>query len=209
MNVTTSFNNDGIDDLARGLLLYLAEVDEYRNLCLQFEASATVRTQGECLVVCRRYRGRDAAYDRLRASVERLPNGMTSVFWATQRRQWERVSRRMLGSLPRRVIRRSFRREVNWQGRCVLLLAHESPDAAVVTVELVLLPLPLDLQEPPLRIVADALRCHAYLMPDAEALAVDDGKPARTGVTIREYLSRTAHQNTYAGQCIPAPGLEA
>lgn len=180
--------------LAEALRNYLREVDDWRRVCTRHEQSAIVRESETGLEITRRFADREVNGRLLLAALARLP---TEKRLAPKSLPFGGARGRLSSADESDDARRSFR----WQGRTVAVRSGPDPaDGALLRVTLFVPPPVSDLPVLPLRVIAEALRCHEYLVPTGDAaLAIP---PQFSGLTISAYLERAMPSNLYASQSI-------
>ncbi len=195
-------DNDGLFLLAEGLSGYLAEIIACRAVCRRHEETATVRRTAEVLHVQRRFDPARAPAAHLAARIGALPDWEGTLFWPTEGDRWERLlSRAAARGKEDPNSRPVALRGIAWEGRPVLVSIRSRGARAPTDVVTALPALPLDLPEPPLRLVASALRCHEHLLPTSLAPPLPLGMHGAGWSHLRAYHERATPQNRYASQC--------
>jgi hypothetical protein len=181
---------DGSASLAAGLYAYLQEVDGYRIVCRRHGGKAAVDAQEGGVRVTRCFESGSATVAHLQVATQLLPR------WKRRISEERGAGKRRDG--PRLLVQC----DVLWEGRRLLVEAFQPSSTAVLHVELSLWPWESDLPELPLRMVATALRCHEFLLPDGIARPLPVPADGRGGREIRAYLMHAMPKNLYASQCI-------
>jgi hypothetical protein len=193
---------DGIDELIRIWGAYIGELNTYRAVCLRHEGTAAVRGSRSTLRLRESFRSTEHILVRLRSRIDRMGGWEQSLYWPTEERKWKVLHRNAVSSQRGRPGRFAVARGVEWEGRAVLIGTRTEGEAMVVELSVPAVPSPLP--ELPVRIVADALCCLEYLIPDTPAIPL----PARRGdgSTVVDYLQRVTPENLFASKLFFAAG---
>lgn len=177
--------------LTEGIYGYLQEVDGYRAVCRRHEGTAMAHAHDGELEVTRFFESGSNAAAHLQSALRQLPH-------------WEESPCRRSGGRgryqhPLRLVPCG----IVWEERRLLVRARHLRSPPLVQVDLVVPSRESDFPELPLKRLADALRCHEFLIPGviAHSLPPPSGHGTQL-LGIREYLSRAMPPNLYASQCI-------
>lgn len=169
---------------------YLQEVDDLRAVCRRHEGTAGVLEQEGILQLTRFFAPNSQITTYLESTLRQLPAWETDALWPDAERRACQSS--------------TFSRHtIVWEG-CPLVVKVFFPTAApFLQVDLLVPPWDGDLPRLPLRTLADALRCHEFLVPQAIAEAVPPPTDRQTRfLGIREHLERATPLNFCAAKCI-------
>jgi hypothetical protein len=139
-----------------------------------------------------------------------LPEWRRSPFWKSDGADWESLARLPFGEESSTTAdRRVLTRGISWQGRPLLISAATAWQEPLLTLDLFLPPLHLDLPEPAMRVLAQGLRCQEFLLPQRIAQALPlSAKPADGWLSLPDFLRRATPELSTARQCISSPGAE-
>ncbi|MDD5055781.1 MAG: hypothetical protein PHZ00_05960 [Candidatus Peribacteraceae bacterium] len=198
--------NNGSASLTEAILSYLQEVQEQRALVARHEGSAAIHTaSSKQLEVYRMFERNAETAQALRSAAEKLPSWENALYWKQEGGKWETIAR----EIEARMVKHSklhpiLSRGIVWNNRPMFVHAYKYEPDPRMKIELVLPSVPSPMPELPLRIIAEALQCHDYLVPEytAKPLPPYEGHDANF-LTLSEYLSQTMPTELYATQCFP------
>lgn len=190
-------DTDGLSCLTEGVHAYLQEIDDYRAVCRRHEGTAVVRQRRSQLQVARFFKNTSETATHLQSALRQLAalqgdHGRRDG--GKDARRWRRHSTQ----------EKAWRCQIVWAGRLLSLDAYRSGETAILQVNLHVPCVPRgDLPELPLRLLAEALRCHEFLLPDVVTAPLPvPPRQAAAFVGLREYLLRVTPPNLLASQCI-------
>lgn len=196
-NVAKPEPGDGMPDLAEAILGYLLEIDGYRDTCLRCEGTAVVRAGSPGLEVIRYFARHDDTVSQLRSTIGRLsvrPSRNHHPFPMSLGTVSKSQAHDDSGPL--------LRESIVWENRAALVhVTAADADAMRLQVSLLFPSVEGDLPKMPLRMLADALLCHEFLIPATVATPLP-AKPDATSQAVCDYLKRTMPRNLYASQGI-------
>lgn len=195
---------DGLTGLADAILSYLREIQDCWTVCQRHEGTAVLRERHEGLEITRFFECRDQTLTHVESAIRllavdpRIDGDDVPDLGCYGTKQQDRGSPSSSG----------MRAAIVWEARTGIVDACRSlSHASLLQVTLLLLPQGIDLPELPLRTVADALRCHEFLVPEVIGVPVPPPVSFRS-LTVREYLQRAMPSNLHASQCIPRTRAE-
>ena len=202
-DVPASSHIDGTEALAEGLYIFLKEVQGYRATCLKHEGTAAIHDAGKELQVYRMFKRDDAVARQLFRASEALPSWGESLYWSSDGDRWEKLQRDIMARMKKHKKQHPIiTRGVSWEGLPVLIHAYKYEPDPFMKVELVMPAVTSVLPPLPLKTIADALRCHEFLIPDYMTVALPPYQGHATDfLTIREYLSSAMSPNLYNLYC--------
>lgn len=192
-------SSDDLKLLTDALLAYLHEVQTDAKTCRHHVATTAIRHTSGCLSTLQQFPAGKITEEHLRKAVARLASWEESPLAKGARGRWKRLRQTINEQTEEKLL---FSTGVAWEGYPVWIHAAVS-ERALLTVELLLPSLPGDLPTLPSRMLATALRCHEYLIPNMVARPLSPATGGRGGgyLTIPEYFRRAIPQNLYASQC--------
>jgi hypothetical protein len=194
-------DTDGLSTLVQGMYAYLTELDTYRSICLRHELTASIRVEGDALCVSRTFTLHFATVTCLKNCSNRCPGWEFTPYWGLQRSEWDVLKKHIDAQMRENSkVRAMGTLGIAWDHRPMLINPFILSADAKLVVELILPRLASPLPELPLRAVAQALRCHEYLVPAAIATPLPMPTSDREW-GIRAYLQRAMPQDLIASQC--------
>ena len=197
---------DGLHLLTTGIYSYLREIHEYRSICLRHEKTAAIHdTDSNALEVYRMFDRKGETAEQLHRSLKLLPNWQESPYWVENGKQWEALK----SDIESRVERHTKQCHIALQG-CVwenipmLVHAYKFDEDPKMKIEIVIPTFNSPFPILPLRLVAEGLRLHEFLIPEHVAKPC----PPYAGHEVRfqtlwDYLSTSIDPSLYAARCLP------
>jgi hypothetical protein len=191
---------NGSQLLAEALHRYRQEIIEQSELCKRHTPSAAIHTKGKELQLYRLFERDEAVATQLRRATDTLPSWKEALEWDSDGKKWEKLERDVTARMSKhQELLPIVTKGIAWEGRPMLVHAYKFEADPMMKVELVLPHVERELPVLPLRILAQALGCHEYLVPQELAQARPPYERHETDfITIPEYLSQTMPAALYA-----------
>jgi len=202
----TGASSDGLHLLATGIFSYLREIHDYRDVCLRHEKTAAIHnTDSGALEVYRMFDRKDETAAQLHRSLKLLPSWQESPYWVENGKQWEEL-KSDIGSRVEKHTKQCHiaLQGIVWENIPMLIHAYKFDGDPKMKLEIVVPPFNSPFRVLPLRLVAEALRLHEFLIPEhvAKPCPPYAGHEARF-LTPWEYLSTSMPPSLYASRCLP------
>lgn len=178
---------------------------------MRHEKTAAIHdTESDALEVYRMFDRKGATADQLHSSLKLLPSWERSPYWPMDGKEWESLRSDIESRVERHTRQCNIAlRGLAWANMPMLVHAYKFDDDPKMKVEIVIPCFSSPFPMLPLRLVAEALRLHEFLIPAhvAKACPPYAGHETRF-LTLWEYLSTSMPQSLYAARCLPthAPG---
>ncbi|MBI3332218.1 hypothetical protein HYZ99_04680 [Candidatus Peregrinibacteria bacterium] len=208
MHAPATQEDDGLHRIAGAVYGYLRELHEYRDTCMRHEKTAAIHdTESDALEVYRMFDRKRETAEQLHRSLKMLPNWQESPYWVENGQRWEELKSDIGSRVDRHTKQYHIALQgVVWENIPMLVHAYKFDGDPKMKIEIVIPAFNSPFPILPLRLVAEALRLHEFLIPEhiAKPCPPFAGHEARF-LTVWEYLSTSMPRSLYASRCLPTP----